>query len=117
MRSRLRRDLSAAIKARDSVAVSALRTALAAIENAEAVDVISAPPITGNEHFAGATSGHGAAVQRRALTNADEAALVQSQVDQRSMAAQEFEALGRQDVADLLRAEADVLRAYLATSP
>ena len=116
MRSRLRRDLSLAIKAQDRVAVAALRAALAAIENAEAVEVTSAPHVTGNEHFAGATSGHGAEVQRRALTDIDERGLVQSQVDQRSVAAQEYEALGRHDAADRLRAEADVLRGYLDAS-
>jgi hypothetical protein len=35
---RLRRDLTAALKERDPVAVAALRSAIAAIENAEAVD-------------------------------------------------------------------------------
>ena len=38
VRDRLRRDLPAAIRARDTVAVAALRSALAAIDNVEAVD-------------------------------------------------------------------------------
>jgi uncharacterized protein YqeY len=38
---------------------------------------------------------------------------VQLQVDQRLMAVEEYEKLGRQDDADRLRAEADVLRSYL----
>ncbi|GAA5031790.1 hypothetical protein GCM10023317_82610 [Actinopolymorpha pittospori] len=39
MRASLRDDLTAAIKARDRVAITALRSALAAIDNAEAVPV------------------------------------------------------------------------------
>ena len=116
MRTRLRRDLSAAMKARNPVAVFALRSALAAIENAEAVEVITPRQVAGNEYIAGATSGRAAEVERRALTDTDVRGLVQSQVDQRSMAVREYEKLGRQDVADRLRAEADVLRGYLPSS-
>jgi len=43
IRSRLRRALPAAIKARDLPAVAALRSALAAIDNAEAVDITRTP--------------------------------------------------------------------------
>ena len=116
MCARLRRDLLAAIKARDAVAVAALRSALSAIENAEAVEVFAAPDVVGSEHIAGATSGRAAEVERRALTDTDVRGLVQSQVDQRSMAAREYEELGRQGAADRLRAEADVLRGYLPSS-
>ena len=61
----LRRALTAALKARDAVAVSALRSALAAIENAGAVDPGHAPP-PGSGPIAGAVDGLGAAeVERR----------------------------------------------------
>jgi len=113
VRSRLRSNLSVAIKARDGVAMAALRDALSVIENAEAVEVLAAPHVTGSQYVAGAASGQAAEVQRRELTGADERELVQSQVDQRTIAAQEYEKLGRQDAADRLRAEADVLRSYL----
>ena len=113
MRSRLRSDLSVAIKARDGVAITALRDALAVIENAEAVQVLAGPQVTGSRYVAGAAFGHGAEVERRKLTGADERELVQSQVDQRRIAATEYEKLGRQDAADRLRAEADVLGSYL----
>ena len=93
-----------------------MRSALAAIENAEAVEVITPRQVAGNEYIAGATSGRAAEVERRALTDADVRGLVQSQVDQRSTAVREYEKLRRQDVADRLRAEADVLRGYLPSS-
>jgi hypothetical protein len=44
------------------------------------------------------------------LTAADERELVQSQVNQREMAARKCEKLGRQGDADRLLVEADVLR-------
>ena len=113
MRTRLRSDLSVAIKARDTVAIAALRCALAVIENAEAVEVLAAPHVSGSQYVAGAVSGQAAEVERRELTGTDERELVQSQVDQRTIAAKEYEKLGRQDAADRLRAEADVLRSYL----
>ena len=113
MRTRLRRDLLVAMKARDSVAVTALRSALSAIENAEAVDVVAPPRVLGSEYIAGATSGRAAELGRRVLTDADEQGLVQLQVDQRLMAVGEYEKLGCHDDADRLRAEADVLRSYL----
>jgi len=43
VRDRLRAALPAAMKARDSVAISALRSALGAIDNAETVDAGCAP--------------------------------------------------------------------------
>ena len=47
LRERLSRALPVAMKARDRVAVAALRSALAAIANAEAVDPSQAPPQSG----------------------------------------------------------------------
>lgn len=113
MRTRLRSDLLVAIKARDVVAIAALRCALAAIENAQAVDVPAAPHVSGSQYVAGAVSAQGAEVERRELTDTDKRGLVQSQVDQRTIAAHEYEKLGHQDAADQLRAEAGVLRGYL----
>jgi uncharacterized protein len=46
IRTRLRRALPAAMKARDRTTVAALRSALAAIDNAEAVEVNTPPPAT-----------------------------------------------------------------------
>jgi uncharacterized protein YqeY len=115
MRTSLRRDLTAAMKARDRTAVAALRSALAAIDNAESV--AGAQPSQGgatSEHFAGATAGSGAAeVERRQLTDADLRAILDREVRERVAAADEYDLLGRQDIAEGLRSEADVLRRHL----
>ena len=104
MRSRLRHHLTIAIKARDRVAVAALRSAIAAIENAEAIQSKSSPNReTNSEHIAGATSGVGSSdVARRELTDADVAAIVREQIEERFQAADEYEQLGRRDAADRL---------------
>ena len=106
----LRRALTTALKSRDAVAVSALRSALAAIENAGAVDPGHAPP-PGSGPIAGAVDGLVAAeVERRPV---DVRAVVAAEVEQRRSAAREYTELGRPDYADRLHAEADVLAAHL----
>ncbi|QRP44589.1 GatB/YqeY domain-containing protein [Amycolatopsis sp. FDAARGOS 1241] len=115
MRANLRAGLTTALKNRDRVATTALRSALAAIDNAEAVPV-DQPLSTaaGDEHVVGAALGVGAAeADRRELTEADVRAIVESEVRERTSAADEYERLGRIDAADRLRAEADVLRRHL----
>jgi uncharacterized protein len=114
MRTSLRGDLTAALKARDHVAVAALRSALAAIENAEAVPVERpAASLSGNEHFAGSTSPGEVEAVRRELTEADVRSIVEREVRERADAAREYAGLGREDHAQRLRAEAEVLRRYL----
>jgi uncharacterized protein YqeY len=118
MRTRLRQALRAAIKARDRTTTRALRSALSAIENAEATEFIHDPQVaTGSEYIAGSTAGLGAAeVERRVLSDSDVHALIQAQVDERLLATQEYQRCGRGDLAIQLRAEADVLRQYLHPS-
>lgn len=118
MRSRMRRDLTAALKGRDRVAMSALRAALAAIENAAAPAADhAAPAVAGDDHVAGSVPGHGAAeVARRDLDETDLCAVVAREVDERTLAAERYEELGRGAEARRLRAEADVLRGYLPES-
>lgn len=121
MRASLRDDLKTALKARNHVAIAAIRSALAAIDEAEAVPadhpVVSASRsehVTGNEHIAGSVHGLGAAeAERRHLTEADLRAILENEVRMRSGAAQEYVQLGRSDLAERLRAEAEVLRRYL----
>lgn len=115
MRNRLRRDLVVALKARDDVAVVALRSAIAAIDNAEAVEVPGPSRREGSsEHIAGASAGVGSAeAERRVLRDADVQAVVRAQADELSQAAHAYEELGRDDVAVRLRREAELLRAYL----
>ena len=117
----LRQALTTALRARDAVAVSALRSALAAVGNAEAVPVPDADggdgaggDAGGGEHVAGARVGLGAAeVERRVLSEGDVVALVRAEADERLEAAAQVEALGRPEVAERLRAEAAVLQRHL----
>jgi uncharacterized protein len=115
MLAELRRDLAVAVRARDPVATSALRSALAAIENAGAADPAEAPePGVGRSPIAGSVRGLGAAeVRRRELTAAEVEEIVRAEVAGRLAAAGDYLRLGRRDRAERLRAEAAVLTRYL----
>src|SRR2546423_1232971 len=86
------------MKARDRVALAALRSALAAIDNAEAVD---APPVPGGSLAIERTPvGVGAAeLARRELTEADVERIVRADIDQREEAARGDDLVGRPDPA------------------
>jgi len=111
VRVRLRLALREALRARDTVAVSALRSALAAIGNAEAVDPGPAAAATaGNPYVAGAVAGPGAGeARRRSLSAADIDQIVRAEIGEREAAAREYEHRGRPDQAGRLRSEARVL--------
>ena len=112
LRERMAAALTASMKARDRVAVSALRSALARVANAEAVHVDSAPR-AGALHDA--PIGAGAAdAPRRELTEADVREVVEAEVVEHERAAAHFTDVGRPDDAARVGAEADVLRAFLA---
>jgi uncharacterized protein YqeY len=82
-----------AMKARDTVAVGALRATLAAIDNAEAVEL--------------ATFGDGATeVARHALTDDDIVRIVRAEIVEREAAADEYDRHGQAERASRLRAEA-----------
>jgi len=111
--ARLREALSPALKARDRVAVAALRSALAAVDNAQAVDAPPAPRSGGV--VAGAVTGLGAGeAPRRELSEGEIVAIVRAEVDDRREAAADYERAGKTDAAGRLTAEADVLAALLA---
>lgn len=102
------------MRARDAVAVSALRSAIAALDNAEAVSV-GAVPTTGSEHVAGTAVGLGAAeVPRRELTEGETTAVLEREIADRVAAAEQAEQHGATDHAARLRAEAAVLKRYVA---
>ena len=112
LRDRLRQDLPAAIKAHDAVAARALRLAISAIENAEAVDAEVLGNVEGT--IAGAVLGLGAGeVARRPLAEAEVVAIVRDEISDRESAAAEYDSLGRWKEAVELRAEAAVLLAVL----
>jgi uncharacterized protein len=113
IREQLRGALPGAMKARDAVAVAALRSALAAIENAEAVDSSIAP--VQHAHIAGGVVGVGAAdVQRRTLTQTQMEAIIRAEVSDRQAAERDYRHAGQRERAERLRGEVDVLLSYLS---
>ena len=116
LRARLRADLVAAMKARDPDAVSALRSAIAAIENAEAIDVAPGRGLTGGgQHVAGAGAGVGSTeARRRDLAVPDVLAILAAQRADAIAAAAHYEELGEAEAAARLRRHVSVLAAYLA---
>ena len=107
-RSLLRRSLLTARKERDAVRAAALRSVLSAIDNAETPDVVVQGRPSGP--IAGAVAGLGATeVARRELSDAQIRELVQTEIDERLGAADQFVAGGHTDRAASLRAEAAVL--------
>jgi uncharacterized protein YqeY len=118
LRERLSRALPVAMKARDRVAVAALRSALAAIANAEAVDPSPAPPEPtgpgGAPPFAGTVVGVGATeMERRSLTGEQVEEVVRAEIAERETAAAGYERAGQLQHAERLRGEAKVLTSYL----
>jgi uncharacterized protein len=116
VRVRLRLALREALRARDMVAVSALRSALAAIGNAEAIDPGPTPAATAdNPYVAGAVADPGAGeARRRRLSAADIDQILRAEISEREAAAREYERRGRPDQAGRLRSEARVLMSAVA---
>jgi uncharacterized protein YqeY len=107
LQQRLRAALPVAIKARDKPAVSALRSALAAIENAAAV------PHRDGE-FGLATVGLGSTeVARRDQDETEIVWIVRAEIADRLAAADEYERLNRAEPAEQKRVEARALQAHL----
>lgn len=115
LRQALRDALPGAMKARDTPARNAIRSALAAIENAEAVGVeATGPTLASSEHVAGAVLGVGAAEAARVdLDDERILEIVSTERDERLAAAAEYRANGRPEQASDLEAEAAALDAFL----
>ncbi len=100
------------MKARDRIAMAALRSTLAAIENAEAVG----HPVRFGEGLAIEQTpvGVGAAeVDRMSLTEVEIEAIVRTEMAEREEAAADYERRGRTEQADRLRREVAVLAAHV----
>jgi uncharacterized protein len=112
-RALVRRSLLTARKERAAVRVSALRSVLSAIDNAETPDRVDvAAPMSGA--IAGAAAGVGATeVTRRSLTDDEIRRLVAVEIDERRRAADDYAAAGHPERAATLEAEAAVLDALL----
>lgn len=101
------------MKARRPEQISALRTLIAAIDNAQAVDVPMEPaaeqtPIAGARHGVGSTE-----VARRELSGDEIRCIIHTQIDERAVEAARYDGLGEAAAARRLRAEAAVLQALL----
>jgi uncharacterized protein YqeY len=107
--------LTRAMKARDQVAVSALRSTLGALANAEAVSVSTPIADVGSTDVAGSSSGVGSSeARRRTLMDREVTDLVLAEAVEREDAALDYETAGQSARADRLRAEATVIRSFLA---
>ena len=111
VRQQLRDALREAMRSRDVPAASALRSALAAIDNAEAIPVShTSATSTSSPHFAGAAAGLGAAeAQRRGLTEAQTLEIINAEIVERLTAAVEYERGAHAEQGSRLRREAQVL--------
>jgi uncharacterized protein YqeY len=120
MRDRLAIALRGALRGRDQAATAALRSALAAIANAEAIEPDSRPagqPVVASEHLAGTAAGLGAAeAPRKVVTEADAAAIVRAEIEERQLAARQYEQSGHDARAERLRTEIEVLSAVLGSA-
>ncbi len=115
LRATLRSDLTAAMKSRDADAVAALRTAIAAIDNAQAVAAPPAAPAATSAHIAGARAGLGAAESaRRPLTAGELEAILRDQLAEYARDADGYAAHGQEAAAQRLRNQASLLSRYLA---
>ncbi len=115
LRAALRRDLTAAMKARDPDAVAVLRTAIAAIDNAEAVAAPGTAPAATSVHVAGARAGLGAAeVPRRQLAGDELRAILRDQLAEYTREADRYAAHGQHAAAERLRNQASLLAGYLS---
>lgn len=114
LRARLRTDLRTAMKARDKAAVTVLRGALGAIDNAEAVEPARGVSNATGGVIAGAALGLGAEeATRRELSEHDVGQIVRAEVADRLAAADEYDEVGQTGPALRLRQEAEILEALL----
>jgi uncharacterized protein YqeY len=116
LRLPLRARLRSAMRERDH-AVGALRSAIAALDNAEAIEVReereSRPPST-SLHVAGARSGLGAGeAHRRVLTAQEQRAVLENEIASRRATADDLDRGGRHEIATRLRTEAEILATVL----
>ena len=114
LRATLRDGLITALKSRDSDALAALRTAIAAIDNAEAVRIPDAQPPAMSTHVAGASSGAGSTeATRRQLSGSEVHDILRDQIADHAREADRYDTLGQADAAHRLRRQARALEAYL----
>ena len=114
LRTHMRRRLSGALRDQDRPAVSALRSALAALDNAEAVQPAEGFRPEASEYIAGGVAGLGAAeVARRVLDAESQGRIVKAEIEARLTAVATYEQHGQNARAAELRLGVEVLLAVL----
>jgi uncharacterized protein YqeY len=109
MKSRLRTDLSAAMKRRRKREVALIRELIAAIDNAEA-----APSRTERSSLVRHDFHTGSAEVERLLLSKDQVrGILLSEIEKREQAATDFHRLGKTDVADALRTDVLLAKRYI----
>ncbi|MEV4621620.1 hypothetical protein AB0J74_23285 [Asanoa sp. NPDC049573] len=114
LRERLRRTLRDALRARDAVAAGALRSAIAAIDNAESVPGVSLG--VRSSQPLGVTGVGAAEVPRRELDTEEMLRIVRAEAADRMAAAAQYERLGQVDAAARMRSGAELLAAIVDAS-
>jgi uncharacterized protein len=115
LRAALRQGLTTALKARDTEAMAALRTAIAAIDNAEAVATADTQRPVTSADIVGASRGVGSTeAVRQSLSIGQLRDIVRGQITEYAREADRYDALGRPDAAHRLRDRARILAAYAA---
>jgi uncharacterized protein len=95
LRTRLRQQLRVAVRERDRIAVSALRDAIAALDNLEAVQPVDDGTNVSSQYVAGGVVGLGAAeAERRVLDPESQRAILSAEVESRLAAASTYEGHG-----------------------
>jgi hypothetical protein len=102
----MRADLGQAMKERDGSRVKVLRTTLAAIENAEAVEGVSS--VDGVDGYAD--------VARRFLDDEEIARILRREIDEWTEGVSEYRRIGQMARADGLERELEILQGYLDES-
>jgi hypothetical protein len=114
LRATLHNDLTTAVKARDTHAKAALRTAIAAIDNAEALPAPGTNPPTISADIAGAGSGPGSTeAARRHLGASEVRKILRGLITEFTLEADRYDSLGQASAAEQLLRQARVLEAYL----
>jgi uncharacterized protein len=117
LRTRLQSALLPAMRAGDADTVAVVRSALAALANAEAVRVPSSGPLADGP-IAGSATGVGSTeAPRRTLTGDEVRAVVERERQERLRAAEESQAGGLGEYAARLKAQAATLAFFLETTP
>lgn len=118
LQARLRRELTVAMKQRRQDVISTLRTLIADVDNAHAIDPPHSTVEDASRHVAGARHGIGTTDTARAeLSLAGIHKIIEQNVDEHLANADLHESCSQLENAHRLRLQADHLRQYLPDTP